>query len=74
VLVERWRPPYVACLGLGAYRTGFARPEAGVGRQPEAFAGATVWLLPNPSGLNAHYQLPQLVEAYAELRAAAWGD
>jgi double-stranded uracil-DNA glycosylase len=69
-LVRRWRPPYVAFLGLSAYRVAFGRPEAGVGRQSEAFEGAVVWLLPNPSGLNAHYQQPALTAAYAELRAA----
>ena len=55
-------------LGVGAYRTAFARPKAGVGPQPEPIGGAAAWLLPNPSGLNAHYQLPDLAEAFAELR------
>jgi double-stranded uracil-DNA glycosylase len=71
-IVRRWRPAYVAFLGLGAYRLGFRRPRAGVGPQEEDFEGSAVWLLPNPSGLNAHYQLPQLVEAYAALRTAAF--
>jgi TDG/mug DNA glycosylase family protein len=69
-VVRRWRPPYVAFLGLTAYRTGFSRPKAGVGPQEELFEGARVWLLPNPSGINAHYQQPELTAAYAELRAA----
>jgi double-stranded uracil-DNA glycosylase len=68
--VERWRPKAVAFLGLQAYRVGFRRPKAAVGPQPEELHGADLWLLPNPSGLNAHYQLPDLVRLYGELRAA----
>jgi len=52
----------------GAYRTAFDRPKATVGPQPDPIAGSRAWLLPNPSGLNAHYQLPDLAEAFAELR------
>ena len=62
------RPRVVAVLGVGAYRTAFARPKAAVGPQPDPIAGSRAWLLPNPSGLNAHYQLPDLAEAFAELR------
>ena len=69
-LVRRWAPGHVAFLGLSAYRIAFARPRSAVGRQAEAFAGRPVWLLPNPSGLNAHYPQPALSAAYAELRAA----
>lgn len=68
--VERFRPGTVAFLGLTAYRVAYGRPKAKIGPQPEPLAGARVWLLPNPSGLNAHYQLPDLVRVYAELRAA----
>jgi TDG/mug DNA glycosylase family protein len=60
----------VAVVGVGAYRTAFGRPKASLGRQPERIAGAAVWVLPNPSGLNAHYQLPALVELFRELREA----
>lgn len=67
--IRRSRPRIVAFLGLGAYRVGFARPGAQVGRQAELLAGAKVWALPNPSGLNANYQLPKLVELFRELRA-----
>jgi double-stranded uracil-DNA glycosylase len=63
-------PEVVAVLGVGAYRTALARPRAGVGPQPERIGGAAAWLLPNPSGLNAHYQLADLGEAFAELRRA----
>ena len=67
----RLRPGVLAVLGVGAYRTGFGRPRAVVGAQAETIGDTRLWVLPNPSGLNAHYQLPQLVEAFAELRAAA---
>jgi TDG/mug DNA glycosylase family protein len=70
-LVRRLRPPYVAFLGVSTYRIAFARPRAAVGRQDAAFEGAVAWVLPNPSGLNAHYQQPALTAAYAELRTAA---
>ncbi|HTG46981.1 MAG TPA: G/U mismatch-specific DNA glycosylase [Actinomycetota bacterium] len=68
--VARLRPAAVAVLGIGAYRTGFARPGAVVGRQDAELAGASLWVLPNPSGLNAHAQLPALSAAFAELRRA----
>ena len=68
--VRHWRPRAVAVLGVSAYRVAFARPKAAVGRQPEPFEGALLWVLPNPSGLNAHYQQPALSAAYADLRAA----
>ena len=66
--VKRYQPQVVAVLGIGAYRTAFARREAILGPQLEALANATVWVLPNPSGLNAHYQLADLVERFRELR------
>ncbi len=69
--VETYRPRYVAFLGLTSYRTAFGRPKAVVGPQPEPLAGSRVWLLPNTSGLNAHYQLPDLARVFGELRAAA---
>jgi TDG/mug DNA glycosylase family protein len=69
-LVRRHRPRSVAALGVTAYRTAFGRPKAQVGPQPERLAGSVLWVLPNPSGLNAHYQLPALVEVFAELRQA----
>jgi TDG/mug DNA glycosylase family protein len=69
-VVRRHRPRWVAVLGLGAYRTAFGRPLATVGEQAEPLAGAGLWVLPNPSGLNAHYQLADLVREFAALRAA----
>ncbi len=72
-LTRRYSPAWVAVLGLGAYRTAFARPAAMVGRQRERLEGAKLWILPNPSGLNAHYQLPDLVREFAALHAVAHG-
>ena len=69
--VARHRPRVVAFLGLQAYRVAVGRPRATVGWQPERFGGAVVWVLPNPSGLNAHYQLPALTRLFRELREAA---
>ena len=66
--VRKYKPGWVAILGLGAYRVGFDRPRARVGRQEERIAGAGLWVLPNPSGLNANHQLPQLTEMFRELR------
>jgi double-stranded uracil-DNA glycosylase len=66
--LERFRPHKVAFLGVSTYRIAFGRQNAMVGRQGEQVAGADIWVLPNPSGLNAHYQLPQLAQAYALLR------
>ena len=64
------RPRCVAVLGLQAYRTAFRRPGAVIGPQPELLGGALLWLLPNPSGLQAHYQLPAMTEMYRSLFAA----
>jgi TDG/mug DNA glycosylase family protein len=69
-LVRRWQPPFVAVLGVTAYRIAFDHPRAVVGPQPEPLAAARLWVLPNPSGLNAHYQQPGLTAAYAELHTA----
>jgi TDG/mug DNA glycosylase family protein len=59
-----------AFLGLGAYRTAFARPRAVAGEQDERIGETRVWLLPNPSGLNANHQLPDLARDFAELSKA----
>jgi double-stranded uracil-DNA glycosylase len=69
--VRRYQPRLVAVLGVGAYRTAFARPGAVIGEQDERIAEARIWVLPNPSGLNANYQLPELVKLFEELRKAA---
>jgi TDG/mug DNA glycosylase family protein len=69
-LATKWQPRYLAILGITAYRTAFAKPKAAMGPQPHAMAGVPIWILPNPSGLNAHYTIDTLAEAFAELRAA----
>jgi TDG/mug DNA glycosylase family protein len=71
--VEHFEPRVVAVLGVSAFRTAFSQPEASIGRQPEPFGHAELWVLPNPSGLNAHYQLPQLVELFSSLRGRLVG-
>jgi TDG/mug DNA glycosylase family protein len=69
--VRRCRPAWVAVVGVTAYRLAFGRPKAGFGRQAETIGGTGIWVLPNPSGLNAHYTVDTLAAAFAELRAAA---
>lgn len=69
--VRRYSPQWVAILGIGAYRAAFARPGATLGRQAECLGPAGLWVLPNPSGLNAHHQLADLVRLFRELRRAA---
>ena len=66
--VRKYRPKVVAFLGVGAYCHGFGLKTATIGKQPERFEGAAVWVLPNPSGLNANYQLPALVKLFRALR------
>jgi TDG/mug DNA glycosylase family protein len=70
VVGER-RPRVVAIVGIGAYRSAFERPKAALGLQEERLAGRPVWVLPNPSGLNAHHQLPDLARLFEELRRYA---
>lgn len=70
VTVRRYQPRCVAILGIGAYRRAFGRPKAGLGRQHETLADAVIWVLPNPSGLNAHYQSQDLARLFKELRLA----
>ena len=67
-LVARYRPRVLAVLGVTAWRQAFGRPRATLGRQPERIGGVTTWVAPNPSGLNAHHQLPDLARLYAQLR------
>jgi len=68
--VRRYKPAYLAVLGVGAYRAGWDRPKAVIGRQEEKIGETVVWVLPNPSGLNAHYQAKALAEMFSELKAA----
>jgi TDG/mug DNA glycosylase family protein len=66
--VRRYRPKIVAFVGIGAYRVAFGRPRARGGRQEERLAGADIWVLPNPSGRTAGYQMPALAREFRELR------
>ena len=66
--VRKYRPACVALLGITAYRLAFDRKQAVIGRQTESISGAVVWVLPNPSGLNAHYQIAELAKLFGELR------
>jgi double-stranded uracil-DNA glycosylase len=66
--VRRFRPQCVAVVGIGAYRLAFDRPHAGLGLQPEELETAALWVLANTSGLNANHQLPDLVQAFRNLR------
>jgi double-stranded uracil-DNA glycosylase len=68
--VRLYRPRCLAVLGIGAYRAAWGRPEATWGPQPETIGSTLVWVLANPSGLNASFQLDDLARAYRELRAA----
>jgi TDG/mug DNA glycosylase family protein len=69
--IARSRAKVVAVLGITAYRQAFARPRAITGKQPEELGGAQLWVVPNPSGLNAHSSLASLAAAYREVALAA---
>ena len=69
--VCRYAPLHVAVLGVTAFRAAFRRPRAAIGPQPEGVCGSRLWVLPNPSGRTAAYQLPELVAAFSELRREA---
>jgi TDG/mug DNA glycosylase family protein len=66
--VLRYQPAFLAHLGVTAYRTAYGKPKATIGEQDERIGVSREWVLPNPSGLNAHYQPPALAELFAELR------
>ena len=72
--VAELRPRWLAVVGVTAFRVAFARPHAAVGPQPERIGATPVWVLPNPSGLNAHYVGLKLVDAFRELRFAEQYD
>lgn len=71
VKVRRYQPRILAVLGMGAFRLAFAQPQATVGRQQLMIAHTILWVLPNPSGLNANYQQQELTRLFRELKAAA---
>jgi TDG/mug DNA glycosylase family protein len=66
--VRRYQPAFLAVLGLGAYRTAWAQPKAVIGRQDQKLGDTVIWVLPNPSGLNAHYQPVDLARLFRELK------
>ncbi len=67
-VATQFAPRVIAFLGIGAYRSGFGRPKALLGLQPEGIAQTALWVLPSPSGLNANHQLPELIELLRGLR------
>ena len=69
--IKRYRPKILGVLGVGAFRAAFDQPNATIGRQDMMIAETIVWVLPNPSGLNAHYQQRDLDRLFSELKAAA---
>jgi double-stranded uracil-DNA glycosylase len=69
--VLRYRPRFLAVLGIGAYRSAFATPQAKIGLQPDVLGDTRLWALPNPSGLNAHYRSSDFARMFSELREAA---
>jgi TDG/mug DNA glycosylase family protein len=69
-LIDASRPRFIAIAGVTAYRTAFARPKAIIGPQPEHLGTARLWVLPNPSGLNASWPIARIVDAFRELRMA----
>src|SRR5829696_10284741 len=71
LFVEEHRPRVVAVAGISAYRLAFGRPKVVLGRQPELLAGAELWIVPNPSGLNAHETIDTLAAAYRAPAEAA---
>lgn len=70
-LVARYAPRLLCVCGVTAYRVAFGRPKAAMGLQDDTVGGRPVWVLPNPSGLNAHFQIPDLGRVYGEARAYA---
>jgi double-stranded uracil-DNA glycosylase len=72
--VRRWRPDWLAVVGVTAYRVAFGEPKARLGRQDRLIGPTRIWVLPNPSGLNAHFTPATLAAAFATFRAVATQD
>ncbi|ARZ71400.1 DNA glycosylase [Streptomyces albireticuli] len=72
--VTRLRPRWLAVVGVTAYRAAFDDKRAVIGRQERTIGDTRIWVLPNPSGLNASWSLPRMTEEYERLRAAADGE
>ena len=71
--IQHYQPKVLAVLGISAYRTAFQRPKAQMGEQPEGLGPAGLWVLPNPSGLNAHYTPADLARVFREFRLSIAG-
>lgn len=69
--LQKYQPKYLAVLGVSAYRIAFNQPKAQMGQQEKGLFDTTIWVLPNPSGLNAHYQVNGLAEMYKLLYISA---
>ena len=72
--VARYQPRWLAVVGITAFRTAFGRPKASVGLQPDSLGETHVWVLPNPSGLNAHWTPVTLASAFADLREQVYSE
>jgi len=72
--VARYRPRWLAVVGITAYRAAFRQPKAKVGDQPDSIGGAAVWVLPNPSGLNAHWTAATLADEFAALHHRVYSE
>ena len=71
--IARYKPEAVAILGITTYRTAFKKPRAKLGLQDDVISGAKIWVLPNPSGLNAHFQIKDLGLLFAQLKSGVFG-
>ncbi len=69
--IRSWQPNVVAVAGVTAFRTAFQRPQASLGEQTETLGGTTCWVVPNPSGLNAHETIDSLARWYRQVAEAA---
>ncbi|MCY2940723.1 MAG: G/U mismatch-specific DNA glycosylase [Planctomycetota bacterium] len=71
--IARYKPEAVAFLGITTYRTAFKRPRAKLGLQEDKISGVKIWVLPNPSGLNAHFQIKELGLLFSQLKTGVFG-
>jgi len=71
--IAKYKPEAVAILGITTYRTAFKKPKAKLGIQEDVISGARIWMLPNPSGLNAHFQIKELGLLFAQLKSGVFG-
>lgn len=72
--VKHYKPRILAVLGVGAYRTAFGIRQAAIGRQTDTISDTEIWVLPNPSGINAHYQPEDLARLFGEMRLYIYGS